>query len=315
MRVQPYLPDSVRNSIQRHLSKAIKAVVESHVSGQEDEDTLTGHLGFAIRTRHPRGVVVENDGRRETWNWSLNYHKFRGRGKGATERIIGADGIVQFSIDAVEQHFTKSALFQAKAAKNNLQKLLSQCIMLSTWKEAAFVVQYGRERYTASALDDAMKQALRLPHHEGLALDAFFMDVFVACMIGDSDLLYEPSDRVLRWRDHEGKIVHSSFAVRHMMQLQVKGPNQSAWQRGEEISVADIHEHRLNATDEEILGVSRTATEAEIKRARREAAKLYHADKHQQLEPGVQHILNLRMKEQNAAADRVLVRLKRDGNA
>jgi len=68
----------------------------------------------------------------------------------------------------------------------------------------------------------------------------------------------------------------------------------------------------MKVTDEEMLGVGRTATPKDVKRARKEAAKIYHVDKHQQLEPGVRDILNIRMREQNAAADRVLVRLKRE---
>ena len=100
-----------------------------------------------------------------------------------------------------------------------------------------------------------------------------------------------------------------------MMHLQVNGPNPQALHRGDPIEPSDIHEHRLGVTDEELLGVSQNATAAEIKRARRESAKLYHVDKHQQLEPGLQHVLTPRMKEQNAAADRVLSRLRRAGEA
>jgi DnaJ-class molecular chaperone len=66
----------------------------------------------------------------------------------------------------------------------------------------------------------------------------------------------------------------------------------------------------MEATDEEILGIDRNATVADLRRARRESAKVYHVDKHQHLEQGVQDVLTLRMKERNAAADRVLARLK-----
>jgi hypothetical protein len=48
-----------------------------------------------------------------------------------------------------------------------------------------------------------------------------------------------------------------------------------------------------------------------VKRARREAAKIYHVDQHQQLEPGMLRIFDFWMKEINAAADRVQVRLRK----
>ena len=148
-----------------------------------------------------------------------------------------------------------------------------------------------------------MKQALRLPYPEEMPLEVFLMDGFVACRVGDSELHYEPSDRVLRWRDREGQVVHASFAVRHTIHLQVNGPNAQAMNRGRQIEAEDIPKHRLEVTDEELLGLSRAPTESDVKRARRESAKLYHVDKHQQLEPGLQHVLNMRMKEQNAAAE------------
>jgi curved DNA-binding protein CbpA len=69
----------------------------------------------------------------------------------------------------------------------------------------------------------------------------------------------------------------------------------------------------MEATDEEILGLSRNPTLAELKRAKREAAKTYHTDRHQQLESGDRFILDLRLKEANAAADRVEARLQPEG--
>lgn len=168
---------------------------------------------MAIRTRRPKRVVVAGQFP-ETWTWQLNYHKFRGRGANATERIVGADGIIHFSINAIERNYSKSALFQSKTTRGGHQKLLAQCILLSTWREAAFVIKYGPETYTAVNLDDALKQALKLPHSQEMQLDTFLMEVFVACLLGDTELSYEPSDRVLRWRDQAGNIVHSSFAVR-----------------------------------------------------------------------------------------------------
>ena len=38
-------------------------------------------------------TTINNDG--HEWRWNVNYKKFRGRGKEAFEKRIGADGIVQ----------------------------------------------------------------------------------------------------------------------------------------------------------------------------------------------------------------------------
>ena len=68
----------------------------------------------------------------------------------------------------------------------------------------------------------------------------------------------------------------------------------------------------MEATDEEILRVGRNPELRDVNKARRENSKIYHTDKHQRLEAGVQDVLNMLMKETNAAADRVLSRLRRD---
>lgn len=310
MRITPHIPDLVRESIRRHIRRAVKAAVDAHESGHENEDTLTGHLGFALRTGRQRRVQVNG----QTWSWAIYYHKFRGLGPKATEHLIGADGLVVFSIDAVEQHGTKTALFQAKLDTGGLQGLLAQCIALTTWKEAAFIIKYGPARYTALDLENGLKQALRLPHPDEAPLEDFLLNVFIACLLGDSELCYEPSHRILQWRDQNGEIVHTSFAVRHRLEIRVNGRQQGPFHRGTRIEPSEIPEHRMKVTHEEMLGVGRTTTLMDVKRARREAAKIYHVDKHQQLEPGVRDILNLRMKEHNAAADRVLVRLRRETN-
>ena len=41
-------------------------------------------------------TTIYNDG--HEWRWKVNYKKFRGRGKGAFEKRIGADGIVQIEV-------------------------------------------------------------------------------------------------------------------------------------------------------------------------------------------------------------------------
>jgi hypothetical protein len=281
---------------------------EAHASGQEDEDTLTGQFGAFLRTRRPRQV---RDGRR-TWTWSINYGKFRGRGPNATERIIGADGIIEFSLDDVEQHVKKASLFQAKTGRDtDLQRLLSQSILMTTWKEAAFVIRYAPGGYTAFDLETALKLALGLPRPPETPLDEFLTDSFIACTVGDSELHYEPAERILRWRDTNRQIVHTTFAIRHHFDIRVEGPGRFFYV-GEPVTLDGIHDHRMEATDEEMLGVDRNPDSKDVNRARREHSKIYHPDKYQQLDPGVQHIIDMRMKETNTAADRILSRIRED---
>lgn len=306
MRRPTYIPEPVRQSLRQHIGRAVANAVDAHESGQEDEDTLTGQLGYALRTRRTKRVKV--DGR--VWTWEINYHKLRGRGPNAAERIVGADGVVEFTLDGIEERFTKSSLFQAKNGRRN-HGLLDQASKLRTWSEAAFFIRYDPTKYTAFGLEDAVKQALRRPHSEELPLDEFLMDTFIECLIGDTELHYDPGRRELRWKDQNGQVVHAAFSIRHSLEIIVRAPKGPWFHPGTRIDLQEIPDHRMEATDEEILGVARDPTLAQVKRARRDAAKVFHADQYQHLEPGMLRIFDLWMQEKNAAADRVLIRLKK----
>jgi hypothetical protein len=104
MRIRTYLPEAVENSIRRHVRKAVTIAAEAHSSAQEDEDAVTGQLGVLLRTRRSKQVRAEG----RTWTWAINYQKFRGRGPKATERVVGADGILEFSVEDIEQRVKKS---------------------------------------------------------------------------------------------------------------------------------------------------------------------------------------------------------------
>ena len=307
MRRSTYLPELVKLSIQRHIKKAITKAHHLHKSGQEDEDTLTGQLGALISTPRPRHVHV--DGR--SYMWSISYSKLRGRGPRATEKAIGADGVFEFTIKDVEQDYIKCALFQAKTEHDNLQRLLAQSIALSPFREAAFVIRYSNEKYTAIGWSEAFKQALGIRRPNEIPLDEFISNSFIGCIVGDSELYYDRDRRILRWRDIKGDIVHVKFPVRHQFRIRVEGPNRLTSYIGQSILSEDIHEHRIEATDDEILEIGSNATTKDVNKARREAANSYHTDKYQQLSAPKQQFLDDLLKEINSAADRKLLYMKR----
>jgi hypothetical protein len=310
MRTLIHIPPEVSQSIERHVVRAVRRALRAHRSGQEDEDTLTGQLGACLRTTQPRRVVVELDKVRRTWTWSLEYRKFRGRGPKATEKLVGADGIFDFVMTRDGEQTRKAALFQAKTGSEDKQRLLAQCIRLSTWKEAAFVIQYGEKAYSVWDMNDAFNLAMGFGEPKDVPLDVFITEWFIACLVGDSELHYDVDKRSLRWRDTNGERVEASFSVKHRLGLRVDAPLDGHFWHGSRIDAERIHEHRMEATDEELLGTGRYPTKAELKRAKREAAKRYHTDRFQHLTSAQQSILDLRLKETNAAADRIGVRLR-----
>lgn len=109
MRRQLNIPLLVKQAIEAHVRKRMAEVEERFHSAAEDEDTFTGHLGALLGTSE-RQVLVDG----QPWYWSIEYTKFRGRGKGATESYIGADGIFEIRVHGIEVAGRKSVLFQSK---------------------------------------------------------------------------------------------------------------------------------------------------------------------------------------------------------
>ncbi len=137
MRRKLFIPDEVKLSIEKHLHNAINKATEGYLSANEDEDTLTGHVGALLRISNQK-VFVKNVEASGTWSWSINYYKFRGRGPKSTENFLGADGIFELIIDyGNNQSSKKSLLFQAKNDWSVDKLLYGQCIKLSTWREAS----------------------------------------------------------------------------------------------------------------------------------------------------------------------------------
>src|SRR5437660_420339 len=151
-----YIPEAVKASISRHLYLTTARAVDGYLSASEDEDVLTGSLGASLRANTQK-VLVTQDEINGTWTWSIGYYKFRGRGKNATEKLTGADGIFELIVTGPARSQKKSLLFQAKNNWTNDIHLLEQSIKLSNWREAAFVLNYLPNQIEAYLLDDVVK--------------------------------------------------------------------------------------------------------------------------------------------------------------
>src|SRR5216684_2725852 len=151
MRGRLFIPEEVKRSIRVHLQEAVPRAVEGYVSAHEDEDTLTGHLGANLRTGWHRVVIQDPESQNfREWRWELTYYKFRGRGPGATEKVLGADGLFALDLTIGSRTEQKTLLFQAKTADDaGGRPLLEQSIKLSTWREAAFVLVYSESDFRA----------------------------------------------------------------------------------------------------------------------------------------------------------------------
>jgi hypothetical protein len=98
-----YIPLQVLQAIRDHVEKAVKHAEAGYPSAQEEEDTVTGELGGALRTDEDQVVNVTDGNRPGTWRWSINYSKFGSKSLDATESIVGADGILEIRVGSPER--------------------------------------------------------------------------------------------------------------------------------------------------------------------------------------------------------------------
>ncbi len=305
MRHPIYIPQVVLDDIIKRVGEGVAETLENYESAEEDEDTITGDLGAMIRTRR-RKVLVEKDEIPGIWTWSLTYTKFRGRGPGATERYLGADGIFEMKFDRPGDAWVKSLLFQSKKAGEGGKALVEQCVRLSTWREAAFVISYGHSAITAHSLDDVLGSRGRPRSSDGREFADYVGNTFAACMIGDNDLRYDAKRKTLIWRDEAGDRVGVRFALKHKFGLGIHPPNRDyGLQYDREIDRDHIHQHRMDSSAEDRLRIQMSDVQPEPRQAARQLAKSYHPDGFSGFPIKIRETVTVRMQEINDAADKL----------
>lgn len=302
MRQRFYLPRAVISDIADHFTQAIDETEASFYSACEDEDALTGHLGGKLTTRQ-RLVNVVDDEINGIWRWSLSYRKFRGRGKGAPERTLGADGIFELVFDNSKTTSTKSILFQSKMAGAGGRDLVDQCARLSTWREAAFVMLYAPTGFRAITLDAVLQEKGKVENAPSDKLASFLTQQFVGCRIGDNDLRYRPETRELSWYSVNDETVGVRFSIPNRLRLKVMAPRRNdgyLW-IDKRIEADQLHRHRMKSALEDVLRVQHDETGQLPSKAFYQLARVYHTDLFNDFSSETRELLNARLQEFNQA--------------
>lgn len=297
-----YIPKEVLQSIKEHVDRAIPRAIGGFMSANEDEDTMTGELGSSLRSG-THTVVVDRAEINGAWKWSIDYKKFRGRGKDATERHIGADGIIELSLDWSGRKETKSLLFQAKMDWRSDSSLIEQAVLLSTWREASLFVNYTESEIEAFSIDSVLRsRGKREDAKDALSLADALTKYFLECKVGSTDLAYDPVSRQLRWRATTGVTVATQFSIPHRLRVKVKAPgykHKLEWDKL--IPKEEIHSHRMAVEADDLLSPILSDTAVEPKKHLQVLSSTYHPDKLGQIEQFFKDLANRRMQEINAA--------------
>lgn len=188
------LPHRVFEALQDRYSAGV-ANAEAHFDQHSaDEDSVTGALGQALASRDPmvfRGTQGE-------YIVQVTYRKLRGRGRGAPEKLLGADGIFQIEItdESGRRLRSKGLPFQAKKEwKGKDRGLVEQARKMKVHAQTGLIIDYSRNGYRACTAEAAIaangsrRQVDRFG--EMRRLSQVFSNDFLHCTIGKVGLFYD----------------------------------------------------------------------------------------------------------------------------
>jgi hypothetical protein len=307
-----YIPDEVLQSIKEHIDAAIPRAISGFMSANEDEDTMTGELGASLRSG-TRTVVVDRAEINGAWKWSIDYVKFRGRGKDATERHVGADGIIELAVDWSGRKESKSLLFQAKMDWQSDASLMEQAVLLSTWREASLFVNYTESAIEAFSIDNVLRsRGKHADAKDPLPLTDALTKYFLECKVGSTDLAYDPVARQLRWRAMNGVTVATQFSIPHRLRIKVNAPrykHKLEWDKL--IPKSEIHSHRMAVEPDELLSPLLSDVAVDPKKQLQVLSSAYHPDRLGQMDQFFRDLATSRLQEFNSVFAEVKSRSRR----
>jgi hypothetical protein len=297
-----YIPEAVKTSIKNHIVTAVNRAKEAFPSAYEDEDVFTGVL-FGLLKIGPQRVIVQNDEINGTWSWEIDFKKFGGRGKGATESILGADGVFELHLQNANSQVTekrKSLLFQSKLDWTTKDlKLYQQCARMLAWREASIVINYTYENLETFYIDSILKNLGQKPE-KNLPLEELLGSEFINCKIGDSDLFYDAIKKQLIWLDTNNKIISTKFNINRVLKIKVKEPRkQNSKMVDYEIDNNMISNHRLKSNISDTYGINDIKTLSELNKVKKDIQKTFHTDKHNLLPEAQKNILTEILQDYN----------------
>lgn len=194
-----FLPWTAFKFLRDYFYAGVTTAENRFVFNSSEEDALTGALIHCLAD--PSITTLEaGDG---IFGFRATSHKLRGRGRGAPEKQIGADGIFQLEVfDRFGQLLVrKGLLFQSKVDwRGSDKRLLGQAERLLQESASSIVIDYTDHGYNAISASDVVSaegNRRRVPQNADKKLSVVLGDEFVGCIRGDRGLYWDPVREVL----------------------------------------------------------------------------------------------------------------------
>lgn len=205
--ISDYIPVELLEEIKAHLRSRGNGAHIDYPSNRADEDSVTGAFSSSLRQPTTHRVIDGQD-----WRWNVSAKKFTGKGPRAQERMIGADAIVEFTLeDPLGNSIAKSLLFQAKkdGSQQQLRKQVTR--MERVARGCSAIVDYSEDGYRALDGAEYLKgttlQKRPSARQHGIRLGDYLADEFIACQVGTPGMSYDAVRRELRIPlDHIGSL-------------------------------------------------------------------------------------------------------------
>jgi hypothetical protein len=222
--LQDVIPEQVFLAIQTYLRERTAHAERGWEGGADDEDALTGDFGGSLRTPH----WIESMQNGTLWRWQVRYKKVRGKGDGAPEKEIGADGVFQIEVHPQSRPLVvyKGILFQAKkdrgSSRSDLIDQVEDMERIAPGGSAVF--EFGPEGYRGASgkviLATRRRRPERIPHPEE-SLGRYLADRFLPCESGLRGMYYDFMDGTLIVPVGQGVVVRR-IRPRHLIEVEVK---------------------------------------------------------------------------------------------
>jgi hypothetical protein len=221
----------VYKAISDHYRQSIAKAVSNYVSHCADEDSVSGALGERLTgegsltiqeysngpdskesdagstlksfKRNPPATMIE-DGRMISTEsgmivtWKSRYQKLRGRGRGAPEKKLGIDGLIEIvvgGLDSRTEQWSKVLVFQAKnlgltnSGNNKSRAILRQSEKILKLPVAGVFVVYRPSGYMALSANAVARSEGAL--NGGCPLEDMLANQFLECSIGTTGFTYD----------------------------------------------------------------------------------------------------------------------------
>ncbi|WP_436715810.1 hypothetical protein U8335_26650 [Roseiconus lacunae] len=137
--------------------------------------------------------------------YTIYHQKIRGRGSGAPEKTIGADGIFQLELYDRNGKLLrrKGLLFQSKKEWEGKDGKLggqAENLLVDGDRDKAVVIDFGPSGYTTCSVATAAKaqgNRKQIANNQFSNLSATLGDEFLRCRVGVQDMYYDGDEEIL----------------------------------------------------------------------------------------------------------------------